>query len=178
MEPRNIKTIIEKEKAATTKKPIFVENITSKWGPILAKHGYTTIEEAVESDGPWIKGLYRDKKLLGRVAFWKEKGEDGIVIEHRKFSFNPKGKIMVFDDAYGIGNALSYLVSKGIEVFDELSILSYGVNLAPKEPNLFDPSDFGIGNVKKFYTGTIQINNKIYSAENINIYELEKLAKD
>jgi hypothetical protein len=59
----------------------YVELEKASWSSLLAKHGYTDVEEDLTSDGQWHDEI-RD---LGRVAFWKQKGLDGIIVRHVKF---------------------------------------------------------------------------------------------
>jgi hypothetical protein len=80
----------------------YAESIKEDWANFLKKYNYSEVEEDLTVNGK----IKRDKKLLGRVAFWKEKGEDGIVISHVKYYCGCFSNCGI--EANAIGNAYDY----------------------------------------------------------------------
>jgi hypothetical protein len=85
----------------------YAESIKEDWFNFLKKYDYSEIEEDLTVNGK----IKLDKKLLGRVAFWKQKGLDGIVISHVKYycgCFSCCGiEVNAIGNAYNYFNKLS-----------------------------------------------------------------------
>lgn len=83
--------------------------IKAEWADILAEHGYTEVDEELGEDGEW----HGDVRPLGRVAFWKERYLDGIVVRHIKFEEPSGGATIHGTGVYAIGKAEEYFRKLG-----------------------------------------------------------------
>ena len=59
----------------------YTSNNRERFSKLLPRLGYDGIEEDLTSDGEW----HNDVRDLGTVAFWKDKGKQGVAIKHVKF---------------------------------------------------------------------------------------------
>ncbi len=86
-----------------------IERIKSEW-KVLAEHGYSEIEkDLVFYDGKWHKECQYDGfKPLGRVAFWKQKELDGVVISEKKGYTSDMWGVTDFTDVNMIGKSYNY----------------------------------------------------------------------
>lgn len=85
----------------------YVEVEKRCWSAPLVKQDYSEIEEDLTDDGQW-HGKYPDEfRPLGKVAFWKQKGIDGIVVRHVKF-YSDSGCTGHGTGVNAIGNAYNY----------------------------------------------------------------------
>lgn len=111
-----------------------VEYIIKNWDNPLAKHGYDKIEKDnstlippyVEEHNPYASN---DPNVsLGRVAFWKKKGLDGIVIiqydKYHRVDYNDpvsinwiEEQIIAYDESQATSSNKSWQIYKDIEIF-------------------------------------------------------------
>lgn len=61
----------------------YAEIAKDSWFSILSKHGYVKVESDFTDDGKW----HGEVRPLGRVAFWKQEGLDGVVVGHKKIFY-------------------------------------------------------------------------------------------
>lgn len=128
--------------------------IARDWSSVMAKHGYKIVDKANESGADWKEIPAGVMRLLGRVAFWKEKYADGIIVDYLTVIPNSNKIMKKIEVAFAIGDALSYLISKDLDVLK-------GVH--------FEKTSNSI-------VSAIPVNNKMYPAQNIDFDELYKLS--
>jgi hypothetical protein len=97
------------------------------WKSLLKRHGYADIELDTENVNYQDSKLYEDGALgtksvidYGRVAFWKERGKDGIVVRPLLFD-TCDGSLESVHEGTGI-----YLIGKA---FDYLKCLGYDTTI-------------------------------------------------
>jgi|SRR3989344_3098996 len=101
----------------------YVELEKARWENMLALHGYTDIEIDDTSDGGW-KDDVRD---LGKVAFWKVRDKDGVIIHHAKF-YDPAGNSNYHGTGvFAVGESDAYFRRLGVTE-DEKVIKNISVN--------------------------------------------------
>ena len=86
----------------------YVNIMKQDWSVVLAKHGFSQIEEDITDDGQWHSSAQNQNRFkpLGRVAFWKRRSLDGVVIGHVKFY--DLHRTSHGNGAYMVGNAPNY----------------------------------------------------------------------
>lgn len=99
----------------------YVERERVKWGKALAMHGYCDVDIDVSSDSSWKNGV-RD---LGKVAFWKVRGKDGIIIHHAKFNDPVTDSNYHGTGVYAVGESDAYFRTLGLQDDRVLKTVSF-----------------------------------------------------
>lgn len=99
--------------------------INKRWASLLAKHGYTEIEEEKNpgKECPWDFVFHNQARCLGGVAFWKTE-KDGIIIREMKFQ-DTSGKTAHGTAVYAAGGATRYFVKAGYRKMEHARCLDF-----------------------------------------------------
>ncbi len=94
-----------------------VQIIRENWEDLLKTHGYSYVEEDLTSTGQWPSER-NESRDFGKVAFWKERDLDGIIISEIKFC-SEGGNIVDSTTINTLGDSNNYFKELGYKDFRE-----------------------------------------------------------